>query len=269
MAHVLLDENFLRYEEEPDAYLEAFRALGIEHSLANLNKAITSSISLPAEGSFCMGSIPFIRQMQRQPPAGGPGMTFFSPDLHYYSRYHPVLPGNQWLNSDYVMVTFSEFLRRLDDWPRILGASRFVLKPDFGLKAFEVSVMSADRDHPDIGYLTKKVDPKALCILAKEQAIDSEYRFVVERGEGVIAGSRYMKDGQIDLSPLSEIPRVALSLAGAASQCDIPEELVVVDVAILFSGEPRFIEMNCLSTSGMYFCNKRDVFAAVKRVLFD
>lgn len=271
MSHIIIDQKYLEGEECPEDFILAFKSLGLEWLEANTVDIYQDKIEVPPCGSFAIGSIPFIRKLlSEKRNSANPLMTFFSANLHYHSRYQHIAPGHWWLNNDHIMVTFSEFIRRVEIWPSMLGCSRLVIKPDFGLKSFETTILDADGDGTDLKRFIEraKVDPQAVCILASAKDIHAEYRFVVEKGRGVVAGSRYIQEGVIDSAPLDLIPTGAINLANKAKDFELPEELVVVDVALMEDGSFKLIEMNCLSTSGLYACDKRAVFEAVKRILF-
>jgi len=283
MAHVLIDQAWLHGETRSRNIIRAIKKLGMSYTLSSTTRSLQRTIKNPPYGSFAIGSIPFIRTQLRYRPVGGETHTCFDDTIHYYSRYNPLGMGDYWLNRDYVLLPFAEVQRRLELLWQAFGTNKLILKPDSGLKIFEVQTLDAESLNEDFERLDGKVSPSSLCVVSPYQKIHQEFRFVVSAKGEVISGSRYWREGQL-VAPgaqslhskfgnwmLDNPAKEALSLASDASKILGPElhdPLFVVDIAELTSGEFRIIELNCLSTSGLYGCHPEHVFRAIKESFF-
>jgi hypothetical protein len=164
------------------------------------------------------------------------------------------------LNEDFVLLPYGEVLRRGCDG---LGDA-FFLKPEAVTKAFTGFVMTRENWHTEIETLRQKagLSPSDLCVVAKPQAIEAEFRFVIADRQ-VITGSQYVwddrQDVRIDVHPLCRA--VAEQVAKVRWQ---PDRVYTCDVALLDGrSRAKVVELNCFSTSGLYAC---DTLAIVKAV---
>jgi hypothetical protein len=218
------------------------------------------SLDMP-EGAiaYVYGSIPFVNRVlnahtERWMPVANADRSSLS-----YGQMATYL-GARLLNEDFVILPFSEVVRRR---PASFGGAIF-LKPFSNAKVFTgLSITEEEFDH-EVNCLRQiqRPDEHLLCVVAPVKEIVGEYRFVVVDRK-VITASQYRWDGKLDVR--IDIPDVCRAMAEeVASLPDWqPDDAYVVDVAHLPDGSARVIEMNALSTSGLYACDTRAVVAAV------
>jgi hypothetical protein len=159
------------------------------------------------------------------------------------------------LNETHRVISLDQ-LRR--DW---------IAEPTF-LKSVELKVLTgqvieesdrnewiADRDH---------LDGEILVLLSPFHEIDKEWRFFVVDG-AVVTGSLYRSNGQVSiLDPISDD---MWARAQTLTLDWMPTDTVVMDVAMLRTGECKIVEFNCLNSSGVYNSNMNDLVAALRNKL--
>lgn len=105
-----------------------------------------------------------------------------------------------------------------------------------------------------------QLQPDTKIVLSEPQSIDAEYRWFIVGGK-IITGSMYRNNGQL-FSQEQLDPDV---IAEAQSFADkwLPSHNIVMDLALLASGEVKVIEFNVLNSSGFYACNINKIFDAL------
>lgn len=84
------------------------------------------------------------------------------------------------------------------------------------------------------------------------QQIEKEWRFFVFDHE-VVTGSLYKRDGYLCIR--EPVPSDVWYIAEEAANLWLPNKDVVMDIALLRSGEYKVIEFNCVNSSGFYNCD--------------
>lgn len=209
-----------------------------------------------------VGSIAFCRQMTAN-HAVIPG-AYYSDTRYRCSHYLPDLPIDNLLNPRPVFVPAGLLTRSVDHYFDLIGADQIFMRPDSGAKVFSGLVVRRKGFEQEIGALEQLtgITPQTMVMLSPVRSIESEYRFVIVRGE-VVAGSRYMMNGEISLS--GEIDDRCLRLASEIARLPRQVDLAYTCDICISQDQARIVELNAFSTSGLYACDRNAAFQAVAK----
>ncbi len=108
------------------------------------------------------------------------------------------------------------------------------------------------------------LDGETLVVLSPFHEIAKEWRFFVVDGV-VVAGSLYQCEGRLSIfEPISED---MWAKAQMLAEGWTPAKTVVMDVALLTTGEFRVVEFNCLNSSGAYNANMNNLVSSLRNKL--
>lgn len=167
--------------------------------------------------------------------------------------FHAVVArlGSVMLNERHLLVSWSRLPSMLPVLRDALGDGLFV-RPNSALKPFtgfsgSVEVVAAE--HAALSQ-TDGVAPEELCVVAPAAPLQTtEWRFWVVDGVPVTWAPYSWGDESLDGS----VPEEVLDFARrAAAMSEAVESAVVMDVGIADGVGPRVLELNPLSTSGLY-----------------
>lgn len=210
------------------------------------------------------GSMSFVEQHSR-----GRGFVpgaYYTKNRYLCSEYLPRMPLDTLANADYVMVPFAEFVRRHQQFYDMFSTNKVFIRPNSGFKTFTgLPIHMDDFDHEINGLrsgLTSVTD-QTMILVASCKRISAEYRFFVVGGK-VITGSRYKLNEElsIDANIDPDCLAVAEKIASNPWQVDLA---YACDVGIV-NGEPKVIELNAFSTSGLYAADIPALFNAVSDI---
>lgn len=208
-----------------------------------------------------MGSIPFTRYFQKLHSHNRPG-AYFSLDRFRCSQYLHQIPRDWLLNADHVYAPLAEILRKPDRFFELFDTPALFLRPDSGTKAFTGLVVRRETAAQELSALVQLTNAPSdsLTLISRALSVQVEYRFVIVNRK-VISGSRYMTAGEIDIS--DEIDPNCQVLAERMAKHPYQVELAYTCDIGLCENEPKLIELNALSTSGLYACDVRAVYSAI------
>lgn len=278
----LLDMDF--YEGEQEGLRDAITAEGMEwKELTRRAYYMDRFDAFPKEErTFFVGTIQVAQTIKRAAPHIE---VLLDEEAMRCASYYPLL-APYLLNDKYVMVPIGE-LCRLRPWLQEMFPSGVFLRPDSGSKLFSGCVMEDDQEAFDKWYRfttygmddgSSAVKPWDLVVAAAAfdpTQIRSETRFFVIDYE-VVAWSKY-KDGSVsvlsaDVSP--EDIAYAREVVASVKSYDKRRRYrkgFVLDTCT-FGLDPaklsRFVvEINSVSCSGMYACDRGQIVRAVRNVL--
>lgn len=244
----------------------ALRRLGYTVEVAeycsNLSKQPLSEYSAD-ECVVLYGSIGFVEQRLRNSNAI-PG-AYYTKDRLACSHYMPRLPLELLGNAQGVYLPFGDFVRRRDQIYRLFGESRLFVRPDSGGKTFTGLCLEQETAGVEINSLRQltSVTDDTRVLIAPAQSIRAEYRFFIVEGQ-VVTGSRYHVNGQRSIDP--GVSKLCLEVAKQVAALPWQVDLAYTCDVGLFAGEPKVVELNAFSTSGLYACDALRLFDAVGKV---
>jgi hypothetical protein len=86
-------------------------------------------------------------------------------------------------------------------------------------------------------------------VISPVQKIVQEWRFFIVNGK-VVTGSQYKHDGVLRIR--ESIPDAVWRQAHRMAQEWLPSQNIVMDIALMWNGEYKVVEFNCLNSSGFY-----------------
>lgn len=259
-------------EESLTGFTKACRDQG--HKLVELDSLIDNEYLGKFTEDECVvfrGSIDSVAQVKRELPCI-PGvycdMEKFA-CTNYYAAF-----GSGLLNNRYTILPYGDLLRCEDDLYRSFGLDNSLfIRPNRGNKVFTGQLLRKENFYRDIadghlGYHT--IDPWELCVVSPPRNVTSEWRFVVVDNK-IITGSQYMRDGKLIDNPV-ECGEFEMTLAGCLLMAAdySPHRVWVLDVCRAGGvGNPRVLEVNSFSCSGLYGCNTDKIVREVSRVALE
>jgi hypothetical protein len=167
--------------------------------------------------------------------------------IHFASYYGRSLL----LNNDYKILTFGDVLAS--------GLDNIFIKPAQKHKQFTGFVLNQDNREMEISRLFENVRGQQnvvelhdLVVISSPKKILEEYRCVLGNGE-FITGCQYHWDYTLpQYVPVpDDVKQAAIHIATHTWQ---PDPVFVADFCRLEDGQIKLIELNALSTSGLYHC---------------
>ena len=215
--------------------------------------------NIPFRKGACVithGTIQFCKQIEKHfGPQWCPG-TYFNKNVKSFGLFASHY-GELMLNNDFYLIPYSEFVRR----GLKQGQSVFI-KPDSGMKEFTGKVITYENFIDEINSMNQIeiVDPETLCVVAESKSIEAEFRYVIVDGK-VVTGSEYRWDNVLDVrkDTLPICDKLAKHVAEMKWQ---PDRVYVCDIA-LSDNEPKIVELNAFSSSGLYACDTNAIAKAV------
>lgn len=207
----------------------------------------------------CYGDIDFIRQVTtRAPFIPGAFCNFHNMKCSTYYAYF----GKYLLNGQYMMMPVGDLLTKWEEFCESL-----FVRPDSGAKPF-IGYVVAPNEKDKIQTLVQSVGPETLVVIAPEQKIETEWRFVI-CDKKVIAGCEYLPtERSYPITPWikSSKPPLFRLAEEIASQEWQPDLCYTIDIAETDLGEIRLLEINSFSCAGLYCCDMSSVIHHVSEV---
>lgn len=152
----------------------------------------------------------------------------------------------------------------LEQWPQA-GWHMRPCGADSGPKAFKAFFATKDGLREAWAKSTSgfEKNPNMMVAVSAARLPAYEYRLAFMRDE-YVAGSLYLTDGRLTLSPI--IPAPVLEFASrVAHSHSLPSTHCVVDVGVDAQGAMGIIEFNSLHSSGLYAMSRPEVIAGIAR----
>jgi len=150
------------------------------------------------------------------------------------------------------------------DRPAILPAE-FFIRPDAGDKTFSGQVL-----HPqDLSILkqTYPVPPDTLVIISETRSIICEWRYIIDiENQTIISARPYWHDFNIPL--IQPIPLDFVSKSMRQLHRANAPEIIVLDFAVDEDNVPGILEINSISTSGLYGASTQDICHALSKLTY-
>jgi hypothetical protein len=162
----------------------------------------------------------------------------------YYCRF-----GEYLINSDYLFMPLSEFLRRNTEFFDYFGDEIFI-RPNSGNKSFTGNILTRSRISYEIKSLSRVPLDDQMVILSSKKEIGQEYRLFVF-DDKIVAGSQYHENGY--LLTLPEVPPHIMAYAQDVVKVAIFGNYVL-DIGVV-GDKIGVVEINSVTCSGMYDCD--------------
>lgn len=210
------------------------------------------------------GSLQHGRQISHLPIYPGVFMTIENYECYNYYGYF----GEHLLNSNYLMMGLNDVVRNAPFIIKSLEERNYVtmedmarkvfIRPSNGYKSFAGQMVNMFKIKNDIDLLSKSyggVEPNTLVVLAKEQKLLEEHRFIVIDGE-VISGSMYFDKSNIGtFKPYYDkitTDQDVIDFAVKMSKIYQPDKAYTIDICKTQSGECKLLELNSFNCASMY-----------------
>jgi hypothetical protein len=197
-------------------------------------------------------------------------VTIFYSDKNYHYTETSKFFVDYALNKDYNILPLFEFQKRFEE---TLKTTKMFIRPNSGLKTFSGSILTPETFQSEFTMLNNWGLCKELVVYSPYKEIESEFRFWIV-GNKAKAYSEYKRCLGYEFEP-SEPPQEILDLVSKFEFDDedpalwAPDNSYVLDVC-MNEGKAFVVEINALSTSGVYWCDLRVLFTAIKeRVVFE
>ncbi len=253
---VLLQDVICRGARAAEGFLAAgcevlrFTASGDWRAqLRSIERSLGPRAGEPISSVACFVSLDAARYIRRACPELERGL-FLDEDRLRVQCWSGILPAEMQLNRGFILLPFGQLANRRRQLEALFGDA-FFLRPDSAMKTFAGTPVSAEDFETEVNALRQihKLHGDELVVVDRGREIGPvEWRFWLADG-GVVTHAPYsftgaaageMPDGLMDLAR-----EVAMRLEGWCNP-------VVADFAEETGGRPRLVELNALSTSGIY-----------------
>lgn len=213
---------------------------------------------------FC--SIPLACHIRRFAPDLAAHLCF-DPEEARFSRFSSFIDHAILFNRDFLLLPAAHLRRQLPLVTQIFGGDLFI-RPDSALKPF--AGQRVDADDIDIFLSSARPAPDEICVVARAAPTpDVEHRTWLIDGRCVAAASYANDPSAMREMSAKPVPSLVLDAANSVAQEILPvSSAIVADFAVDPSdGAPRLVEMNSVSTSGLYpGCNLSSLSRALEDV---
>ena len=190
--------------------------------------------------------------------------------------FHPIISDTPFMFCpSYILASIPEYmlspdmsflpLGRVAKMPETLP-EEFFIRPDSGAKTFPGQVLRRD-DIPQFIATYKSISPYDSVAIAQPRTIVSEVRVFLDTASGtIITSSSYKHADQNQNTPDYEVNDELKNLVFKVGQSLFNAgiaEIVVADFALTLDDGPKLIELNSVSTSGIYNASIKDIVEAI------
>lgn len=193
------------------------------------------------------------------------------------NKYYPLIDRNYLLNSNYLMVTYRDFIRNGIYYFDLLDYDNIFVRPNSGLKQFTGFVVTPDNYKEEM--LKIFMFPEEILLVSRENTfIKDEWRLLVCGGideQKVVTGSQYISNKKIIENPNDSVPQEVIDFGNEIIK-EIPTEIYpawtldVCNVSTRLDDKLvslQVIEINSFSTAGLYGCDLNVVVQEVNNSL--
>jgi hypothetical protein len=261
--HLFIQDELLRNRElgqcnSPVTVLET--APGWEQTIRQLDQELDGG-----QRPLVIASIQMCNFITRHAPKLARGVVADYEKCHF-SRSIPLAPPGLALNQSYILLPFGELISRCDQLQKLYG-ERVFLRPDDSRKSFSGFSVHID-DLPQEASSLRQIHclhNDELCVVDAHQDIKrTEYRCWLIAG-AVATTASYSHFGPTSRPTPSNVLDAASRLA---KHMELYHDAAVADFAIDANGSIRLIEVNAISTSGVYpGANINDIVQAMDMML--
>jgi len=180
--------------------------------------------------------------------------------LSYYEKLKPLI-----FQKQHEFLIFGKISKEIDRLCEKWQSDSIFLRPNLNFKSFTGNIISKKDSAIWLKYLKNynQLEDSELCVAAKPQSIDGEWRFVVINGE-VISGSQYRDGITIDIR--KEYPEEAWQVAEQAAKLWQTYPVFIVDICQSKDGF-FVLEIGSWNFAGLYRCDLRKIVEEINSLL--
>lgn len=249
------------FQEESGPLQEEIVKQGNTLTLIDLHDQVVALYGDPPHPQVFRGSIVKANEIRRHTnwiPGAFKPITVFNCN-EYYPFYR-----NYLLNDDYFLLPFGELRNRgWGDLPfNDSYLSGIFVRPNSSAKLFTGFVITPENREKEITYLENRfVSPADIILIAPEQKIHAEYRFVISglpSREKIIAQTQYLPEESTNVPQECRdfVNKILLEVDYS------PDIIYCMDIGLTDFGY-KIIEMNSFSSSGLYKCDPEQIVREV------
>ena len=212
---------------------------------------------------LCLGSLSFIKRIQRERPEWYPNSWCNFKTLQCNAFYAHL--GKYLLNEDYIFIPVGELLRRKEFLYTNYGIEDFIfMRPNTGDKSFTGGVVAIEDFKHHCGFINDFCSPEDYVIIASPKPIQAEWRFFVGDSQ-IVTGSQYRYNGVLDSR--SDVEEGALVLAQQIANAGYhPNPMYSLDIC-RSNDQYYLMELGAFSCSGFYACDLDKIVEAADNIL--
>lgn len=253
---VVLQDVICRGASAAEGFLAAgcevirFTASGDWRStLRSIDRALAPSESRAGGRVACFVSLDAARYIRRECPGLARGL-FLDEDRLRVQCWSGILPNSMQLNRGFILLPFGQLAQRRRQLEALFGDA-FFIRPDSAMKTFAGTPVSAENFEAEVSALRQihKLHGDELVVVDRGREIGPvEWRFWLADGD-IVTHAPYSFTG----TAANVMPEGLMDLAReAAARLEGWCNPVVADFAQEMGGPLRLVELNALSTSGIY-----------------
>lgn len=218
---------------------------------ADLRRELTKiEATLPDGPVILMCSVNCALIVRREYPRLARGLLF-EPDLLRWHRYAGLIPDGDMLNNTAILLPFGALPDRMEQIESLFG-ERIFIRPDSALKPFPgvpLRTPELPAEMSGIRQVDHVHDDELVVIDRHRDLSDEEYRFWLVESR-IVTRAGYRLSGKHAEAPAA--PDALEELASRLAQrLEAYDNALVADLVMTDEGA-RLVELNALSTSGLY-----------------
>ncbi len=260
---------------------DIFDSPEFKEALANQNTEAILATYIPFGGgikckyvinpTFAYGSMGFISEIQKNEYSFYDSVFTWCNFPQFECSYYYPRFGKYLLQQDYAFLPYGELLRRKDWILKNFAEDGCVfIRPDSGKKPFTGYLTDGRVYEKDIEFLGfYQVPPEEMCVVCRPQNILNEWRLVINDKYKVLTGSLYKQNGVHKEGFGWSLDCIAFAnevLEHAFCKEFKPDPFWVLDIGETKDGF-SVIEVNSMSCSGLYECDKEVIIRAINEYI--
>lgn len=218
-------------------------------TLRSVDRALGPAAGRSGSRIACFVSLDAARFIRRECPALARGLLLDEDKLRVQA-WSGILPASMQLNRGFILLPFGQLAQRRRQLEALFGDA-FFIRPDSAMKTFAGTPVSAENFEAEVNALRQihKLHGDELVVIDRGREIGPvEWRFWLADG-GIVTHAPYSFTGAVP----GDMPEGLMDLAReAAARLEGWCNPVVADFTLEIGRGPRLVELNALSTSGIY-----------------
>lgn len=258
--HWIVDVDII--EENNSDIPEYIRSLGYKFTPLSVTKKFPKFDENSDDVYIFHGSFQELRRVKNEVDVCTYGMQ----SSIYRSHYMSYLP-SEWLLSDGIMTTWGKLCKNKEKY--FNGYNEIFIRPDTGFKVFTGQVIYLNNFNDSKITLEKfsSISPETIIWICPTVNIEHEYRLWISNGKIVGSTEYSWSNDEVNGIIPDSVYELANKVANYEWQVD---RIYVCDIHCNNEGnDPRIIELNSFSCSGLYQCDAKALFRQISLDIID